>query len=190
MNTKATLWAAIALIVMGLAGMAATTAYRQPAGVPVGMMRGDVDEMFIEEMIPHHDDAIAMAELAITRSEHPEIRQLAEEIRKSQSAENAQMREWYREWFDADVPDRDGSNMMDRMMGSGMDLEDLEVAEPFDKAFIEAMIPHHQMGIMMSQMAGSTTDRTELQRLTRSIIEAQSREIDEMREWYDEWYGS
>ena len=189
MNTKATLWAAIALIVIGLAGMAATMAYRQPAGVPVGMMRGDVDEMFIQEMIPHHDDAIAMAELAITRAEHPEIKQLAEDIIRTQSAENAQMREWYREWFDADVPARDGSNMMDRMMGGWMDLDDLKVAEPFDKAFIEAMIPHHQMGIMMSRMPGGATDRPELRRLKRSIIEAQSAEIAQMQEWYDEWYG-
>jgi uncharacterized protein (DUF305 family) len=190
MNKTVTLWAAIVLIVIGLAGMAATMAYRQPAGIPVGMMRADVDALFIEEMVPHHDDAIAMAELAITRAEHPEIKQLAEKIKRTQSAENAQMREWYREWFDAEVPEKSGSNMMDRMMGSGMDLDDLKVAEPFDKAFIEAMIPHHQMGIMMSQMADSTTDRTELRRLTRSIIEAQSAEIDEMREWYDEWYGN
>jgi uncharacterized protein (DUF305 family) len=75
-------------------------------------------------------------------------------------------------------------------MGSGaMDMADLEVAEPFDKAFIEAMIPHHQTAIMMSRMAGGASGRPEMRGLTSSIIEAQSREISSMQAWYEEWYG-
>jgi uncharacterized protein (DUF305 family) len=69
------------------------------------------------------------------------------------------------------------------------DLEDLEAAEQFDKAFIEAMVPHHQMGIMMSQMAGSATSRTQLRDLTKSIVKGQGEEIAKMRDWYEEWYG-
>jgi len=149
-----------------------------------------MDAMFIEQMIPHHDDAIEMAELALTRAEHPEIRRLAADIKRTQAAENAQMRTWYREWFGTAVPDvGDRSRMMGGMMRGGVDIEDLEGAEQFDKAFIEAMVPHHQMGIMMSQMAGGATNRSELRELTDAIIEGQSAEIDKMQAWYDEWYG-
>jgi uncharacterized protein (DUF305 family) len=186
----------ILLVVAGLVGMAVTMAFLQPSGSSGWSMRGNMDAMFIEQMIPHHDDAIAMAELALSRAEHPEIRELAEDVIETQSAEIDQMRVWYRDWFDAEVPDFGGSSGMmgGGMMGRGMmsgagDIDDLERAKQFDKAFIEAMIPHHQMGIMMSQMAGSATSRPEMRELTDAIIEGQSAEIARMREWYEEWYG-
>lgn len=76
------------------------------------------------------------------------------------------------------------------MMGGGaVNLEGLEAADEFDKAFIEGMISHHQMGIMMSRMAGIATGRSELRGLTQSIIEAQGTEVVQMQEWYDGWYG-
>lgn len=192
MTKSAALWIGIVLIVVGVVGLAATP-YVQPIASPGSPMRGGVDAMFIEEMIPHHEDAIAMAELALTRAEHPEIKGLAEDVIETQSAEIDQMREWYREWYDADVPAFGrSSGMMGRgmggMMGGAADIGDLETAEPFDRYFIEAMIPHHEMGIMMSQMAGGATRRPELRDLTDSIIEGQSAEVDQMREWYDDWY--
>ncbi|MDZ4063288.1 MAG: DUF305 domain-containing protein, partial [Coriobacteriia bacterium] len=105
--------------------------------------------------------------------------------------ENAQMRQWYREWFGTDVPQFGGSSgMMGRMMGGGVvDMADLEAAQPFDKAFIEQMIPHHQMAIMMSRMAGGATSQAKMRNLTESIVDAQSTEITKMQTWYDEWYG-
>ncbi|MDO9108328.1 MAG: DUF305 domain-containing protein [Coriobacteriia bacterium] len=189
------------LVIIGLAGMGVTMVYLNTPALYTGdvegtgtfrrMTTGNMDAMFIEQMIPHHDDAIAMAELALTRAEHPEIKQLAEDIKRTQTAENAQMRGWYREWFDADVPESGGaSGMMGRMMGGGVvDMKDLENAELFDKTFIEQMVPHHQMAIMMSQMAGSATGRPEMRELTQSIVKAQSTEITKMQMWYDEWYG-
>lgn len=191
MHRVVTPMVAIGLVAVGLIGIIATGAYLQPV-VPGGTAPASgMDAMFIEQMIPHHDDAIEMAELALTRAEHPEIKQLAADIKRTQTAENAQMRAWYREWFGTAVPDVGGSSrMMGGMMGSGAtDMADLEVAEPFDKAFIEAMIPHHQTAIMMSRMAGGASGRSEMRGLTSSIIEAQSTEIAKMRAWYEEWYG-
>ncbi|MDZ4063562.1 MAG: DUF305 domain-containing protein, partial [Coriobacteriia bacterium] len=82
---------AVIFLVIGLVGMAVTMTYLQSAGSYTGyvggsgtrgpMMAGNMDAMFIEQMIPHHDDAIAMAELALTRAEHPELKQLAEDIK-------------------------------------------------------------------------------------------------------------
>ncbi len=191
MNRVVTPIVAAGLIIVGLTGIIVAATYLQPV-VPAGTVPASgMDAMFIEQMIPHHDDAIEMAELALTRAEHPEIKQLAADIKRTQTAENAQMRAWYQEWFGTAVPDVGGSSrMMGGMMGSGvMNMADLEVAEPFDKAFIEAMIPHHQTAIMMSQMAGGASGRSEMRGLTSSIIEAQSTEIDKMQTWYDEWYG-
>lgn len=189
MKKTGMLWIGLALIAGGMVGMAALMVCAQPSGSFGSGPRGTMDAMFIEQMIPHHEDAIAMAELALTRAEHPEIKRLAEDVVETQSAEIDQMREWYREWYDADVPDFGGSvGMMGGMMGGEVDLEDLETSERFDRDFIEAMVPHHQMGIMMSQMLGRSTSRAELRDFAESIIKGQGAEIDKMREWHDEWY--
>jgi uncharacterized protein (DUF305 family) len=78
---------------------------KPPSGLPAaqgwgGMPMGwrDADAHFIVMMIPHHEGAIAMADLALKRSRRQEIRALANRIRTSQSHENAQMRSWYRQW--------------------------------------------------------------------------------------------
>ena len=62
-------------------------------------------------------------------------------------------------------------------------------ASGVDAMFIEQMIPHHEMGIMMSRMAGNATGRDEIRELTDAIIRGQSDEIEKMRTWYQEWYG-
>ncbi|MBN2204021.1 MAG: DUF305 domain-containing protein [Thermoleophilia bacterium] len=199
---------AVALIVVGLAGMASLLLLGGPAtsagdglrgpGGGMGMfgsgMRGfsgeGMDAMFIEQMIPHHDDAIAMAELALERSERAEIRRLAEDVRRSQTAENAQMRDWYREWYGTEVPETSGGmGMMGGVMGGTTDLDALERAEDFDKEFLEQMIPHHRMAVMMTRMAGRAGGREELRALTDSMRREQTREIRLMESWYRDWYG-
>lgn len=82
-----------------------------------------------------------------------------------------------------------GGGMMGRgMMHDEADLEVLEAAPVFDKEFIEQMIPHHQMGVMMARMVLSRTDRPEIEELARSIIKTQTAEIKQMRDWYRAWY--
>ncbi|WP_414468587.1 DUF305 domain-containing protein [Methanobacterium sp. ACI-7] len=158
-----------------------------------GMM-GDVDRHFIEQMIPHHDDAIAMANIASTKAEHQETKQLAENIKRDQSREIAQMREFYKRTYGADVPVSSGmmgsgEGRGGRMMGDSTDLTELENAKPFDKAFIEEMVPHHRMAIMMANMLLNRSNNPEMRALAESIIKTQSDEIDQMKSWYREWYG-
>lgn len=164
------------------------------------MQNGNVDRHFIEQMIPHHEDAIAMADIALQKAEHQEIKQLSENIKKSQSAEIEWMKKWYKEWFGQEISlipiafahgDTSGMGTMQMqkgMMGGQTDLERLKNAQPFDKAFIEEMIPHHQMAIMMAEMLQRSTTRSEMKELAHDIIDAQSTEIEQMRNWYSQWY--
>ncbi|HEY9658217.1 MAG TPA: DUF305 domain-containing protein, partial [Allocoleopsis sp.] len=80
-----------------------------------------------------------------------------------------------------------GMNGMNGMMG---DTTALENASDFDRAFIEEMIPHHQMGVMMAQMVLMRGDRPEIQALAQSIIDTQTAEINQMQQWYQAWYPS
>jgi uncharacterized protein (DUF305 family) len=73
-------------------------------------------------------------------------------------------------------------------MGGREDMTALENASDFDKAFIEEMIPHHQLAIMMANMLQSGTNRPEMQQLAKNIISSQSKEIQQMQAWYTQWY--
>jgi uncharacterized protein (DUF305 family) len=74
------------------------------------------------------------------------------------------------------------------MMGDETDIDELENADDFDKEFIEQMIPHHQMAIMMANMLLNSTERKEMETLAQNIIKAQTKEINDMRSWHAEWY--
>lgn len=208
------------------------------SGMP-GLM-SQAEQRFMIMMIPHHEGAIAMADLALERSQRPEVLALAESIKQSQTQENEQMHTWYRQWYGTDVPqwtsgrgmmgwDMDGAPWSDtelapqpgnwpQGMGMGMhrnrgnsqagmgqsgwqpgmgcmgmrsmagDLTALRDAPDFDQAFIEEMIPHHQMGVMMTQMMLSNSDRPEMQALAQTIIDTQTAEINQMQQWYQDWY--
>jgi uncharacterized protein (DUF305 family) len=160
---------------------------------------GHSDQQFIMMMIPHHDGAIAMADLALTRAQRPEIKSLAKSIKKSQTQENAQMRTRYRQWFGGDVPSwttggalgTGGMGMgMGGDMGMGTSLAALKNAADFDRAFIEQMIPHHRMGVMMASMAQSNSQHPELRQLQQAMVRVQSEEIRQMQQWYRSWYGT
>ncbi|MDP3940952.1 MAG: DUF305 domain-containing protein [bacterium] len=158
-----------------------------------------IDAHFIEQMIPHHEDAITMAELALKIAKRSEVRTLAQNIIDSQSKEIDQMKIWYTDWFGKDVPT--GENVMGQhgmgsaqqnsmhmgMMGNEADIATLENAADFDREFVEEMIPHHQMAVMMASMLKNGTNRPEMKKLADDIITAQSNEIDLMRGWLANW---
>lgn len=163
-----------------------------------GPMSSDIiDAHFIEQMIPHHQDAITMATLAQKEAQRPEVKQLAENIIDSQGAEISQMKTWYKAWFGRELPDglnvmrqhgmMGGSSMHMGMMGNDTDITRLEQTDDFDTAFVEDMIPHHQMAVMMASMLKNGTQRPEMKKLADDIITAQTNEIDQMREWLEEW---
>ena len=154
----------------------------------------NLDKHFIEQMIPHHEGAIEMAELAKERSKRSEILGLSDAIIESQTKEITQMQSWYKEWYGVEVPKNStaGMGMGRGMMHGGMmdgnvsDIEALKNATDFDKAFLQEMIPHHQMAVMMAQMLLSGTDRAEMKQLAEDIVKAQESEIEQMRSWINE----
>jgi len=151
------------------------------------MMSQNIDQHFIVQMIPHHEGAIEMAKVALERSKRPEVISLANGIIEAQEKEIADMRSWYESWFNSTLP-TGGMGMM-HMDGMTGDLTVLKSKSgvDFDREFVEQMIPHHEMAVMMAEMLQSSTERSEMKQLAGNIILSQSREITMMREWLKSW---
>lgn len=151
-----------------------------------GGMEGDApfDAMFIDGMTEHHQGAITMAEQALTESERPELRQLAEAIIAAQTTEIAQMAEWRQAWYPELAPTD----------GMAMGMGDMEVSSdtaiPFDQRFIDAMVSHHQGAIDMATAALENAEHEEIKTLAQDIITAQEAEIAQMQAWRSEWFGN
>lgn len=159
------------------------------AGTP--MTSAEMDLAFIDSMIPHHESAIAMAEVARERSQRQEILTLADAIITTQQAEIDQLRAYRDAWF-PDAAPTTGMAGMEDMAGMAMsdgELDALRGADPFDRAFIDAMIPHHESAIQMAHAILETTTRAELRTIAEAIVDAQQAEIDEMQRWRADWFG-
>jgi uncharacterized protein (DUF305 family) len=146
------------------------------------------DERFIDAMVPHHQGAISMAEVALENAEHLELLQLAENVISTQQAEIDELRSIKEQEFgSSEVPMQMGPEEME-MMGME-DPAELVNQRPFDEAFINAMIPHHESAIDMAQVALAESDNPAIRDLAGRIVEDQTREIEQMRGWLEEWYS-
>ena len=145
------------------------------------------DKAFIDAMVPHHQGAVEMAEIALKNAEHQEIIQLSQNIISNQRSEIEELKAIKQQEFGtSEVPMEIGAGEMEAM---GMtDPGELASKDPFDKAFIDAMIPHHRSAIEMAQVAYRESDNPEIRALAESIVEAQTREITQMEGWRKEWY--
>ena len=62
---------------------------------------------------------------------------------------------------------------------------------PFDMAFIDAMVPHHREAIEMAKAAQARgLTQPDLEKIAEDVIASQQREIDQMLEWREQWFGS
>ena len=147
------------------------------------------DRAFARAMIPHHEGAVDMAELAERRGEHGELKRVANEIIASQRREIATLRRVDRQLAGAGV--KSGRLAVpERLRGMDHDTGFLEQAAQFDREFISMMVPHHEGAIRMSRAELRSGEDPRLRRLAREIIAAQEREIRQMRRWSKRWYGS
>jgi uncharacterized protein (DUF305 family) len=180
MNKLAVLLAAVALVAVGCGG---DDDGAEPAGggetVP-----GQVpfDQAFIDAMVPHHREAIEMAEAAKTRGlTQPDLQKIANDIIASQQREIDQMLGWREQWFGSRklgpvLPEVLGVPESELGMEHGS-ADEVAGAIDVDAKFAEMMIPHHEGAIAMAEAANERGQHEEVKRLAEAIIDAQEREI-------------
>lgn len=146
------------------------------------------DERFIDEMVPHHQGAVEMAEVALDNAEHEEIKQLSENIVSAQESEIEELKDIKQEEFGtSEVPMQMDEGQMEGM-GMMEDPQSLADEKPFDKAFIDNMLPHHKSAIQMANVALEESDNPRIKDLAGNIVEGQEREISQMQTWRERWY--
>lgn len=209
MQTMNKFWTSLlglVMIAVLIAGCASSVTQAPGAGMD-GMATEEVpntgttefDQLFIDMMVPHHQGAVEMAKIAQERAEHPEVKEMAEAIIAGQDEEIIQMKNWRHAWYgSSDTPAMSEMPSLEDMPGMGgtghaMDMQ-AEVdqlrnaSEPFDLAFIDAMIPHHQSAIDAAQRVLNEAQRPELKELAQRVIAAQEKEIEQMKAWRETWY--
>ncbi|NJK43099.1 MAG: DUF305 domain-containing protein [Pleurocapsa sp. SU_196_0] len=144
------------------------------------------DVYWMSQMIEHHRGAVTMAQGVLKNGKNKDVKAAAMSIVKNQSNEIKQLEGWLKAWYDA-KPDAkqmalmkaDMKPMMDGASGgmAGMSMGDA------DKNFLEAMIPHHQSAIDMSQLALKKALKPELKTFARKVIKDQSAEIKQYKAW-------
>ena len=131
-------------------------------------------------MVLHHQEAIDSAQ-ELARSDRPAMRRFGRAIVRDQSAQVEQMESWLDEWYDGGA-----EATYEPMM---RDLSDLE-GDELDQAFLEDMVDHHHMAVMMSmQVLMDGLEHPEVRALARDIRTAQVAEIQMMADWLQDWFG-
>lgn len=151
----------------------------------------DADVTFAQEMIPHHQQAIEMAELAESRAESQEVKDLAADIEAAQGPEIETLTGWLESWGE-DVPDEgvsgmDHGDMSTDDMGGMMtedEMADLEAAPgaEFDQMFLTMMIEHHQGAIEMAKTEQFEGEFPEAVDMAKEIETTQAEEIQTMQD--------
>ena len=140
------------------------------------------DKMFLQMMIPHHEQAVEMSDLALSTSKNAEVLKLAKQIKGAQAPEIINMRGWL---ADAGLSEDPGHSMGN---GMGAMLSDSELSalkgskgKAFDRLFLTGMIAHHEGAIHMVMMIENSPN-SDINKLGQEIIKSQTAEIELMTE--------
>ena len=136
------------------------------------------DIMFLQMMIPHHEQAIEMSKLAATNTKNTDVLDLAARIETAQQPEIDLMKKLLTDAGQADMP---GHSMGDNGMMNEGDMVALAAAKDkeFDALYLTGMIGHHNGAISMAS-AVSDSSNSDVKTLTNNIITSQTVEIAEM----------
>jgi uncharacterized protein (DUF305 family) len=142
----------------------------------------DADVMFLQMMIPHHEQAVEMSMLAVTNGASPEVQKLADTIAAAQGPEIEQMRTWLDESGAGSMMGGHAGHMDGVLSDEQMSqLADAQGAD-FDRLYLEGMIGHHEGAITMAQDVIDNGENPKVIALAQEIIDAQASEIEQMKQ--------
>ena len=139
------------------------------------------DIMFLQMMIPHHQQAVDISNLALTKSKDAELLALATAIRDGQADEIVLMKKWLNE-AGAGL---EMGHSMDGQMGGMLDETELATLQnatgsAFDRLWLQGMTGHHDGALHMTQMIEDATNST-IKKFGQDILTLQTAQIEQMK---------
>lgn len=154
----------------------------------------DADVQFAQEMIPHHEQAVIMAQMAESHADSTAVQELAAKIEAAQAPEIETMTQWLEDWgqdpasggMDHGDMGHGSSSEMPGMMDED-DLADLDGAMggDWDQMFLTMMITHHEGAIEMSRTEQADGQSPDAVALAEKIEADQTAEIAVMEDLLD-----
>lgn len=151
----------------------------------------DADVTFATEMIPHHQQAVEMAELAADRAQSPEVRKLAQDIEAAQDPEIQTMTKWLEDWGQeapsgsmdhGEMGHGDSEEMPGMMNETEMTRLEESDGSAFDQMFLEMMMAHHEGAVEMARTEQKNGENPDAVALAEKIETDQEAEIATMKD--------
>ena len=185
----------ILIVVVALAGCGGSSAQSSSAVDVTPVAAGasavafnDADVVFAQGMIPHHEQAVEMAEIALDPAigASPAVIDIATRIKGAQDPEIKLMTGWLTAWGTSTVMDTSDGHSMSQMEGM-MTMEQMDglnqaKGPQFDKMWATMMIDHHRGAVSMAKAVQTAGSNVDVRTLAGSIIAAQEAEIAELGE--------
>ena len=155
-----------------------TTSSTMAEGMTTTATSGDVE--FAQMMIPHHEQAVEMADVALENdTASQDVKALAAQIKAAQDPEIQTMKGWLAQWGAAESSGQmdHGGMMSDDDMSSLMGASGPE----FNQMWLTMMIEHHEGAVEMAQDVLATTSNPEVEKLATAVVEGQEKEITTMK---------
>jgi uncharacterized protein (DUF305 family) len=178
-----------------LAGVIGGLLVLAACGAPDNRPFDDADVLFATEMIPHHQQAVAMAKLAPAHGASRPVQEVASQISAEQIPEIAQLRGMLAEWDQSPAPTAGPMKGMPGMDGGGAladaapgmmtddEMTRLQAATgpAFDRAFLQMMITHHQGALTMAKAELADGRDADAMLMAQNISDAQQASIELMQ---------
>lgn len=188
--------AAAVALVGGLAacGTSSTSSSASPTGSTAAASdHNAADVSFAQMMIPHHEQAIVMAQMVPMHTQNAQLRALASQIEAAQGPEIATMKGWLTEWGASPAPSSSSMMGMDHGSHGGMDtsgmMTDQQMADldhmqgsSFDRMWLQMMIQHHEGAVTMAKQELADGQNPQAKALAQAIIDGQTKEITQMKQ--------
>lgn len=136
-----------------------------------------LDLRYINAMIAHHRGAMLMAEKAATQTKRTEIKDLTVEILKNEPVAIAELYKWKKDWYN------DSRKVTDPIVANFGSYDD-----KFDLRFLNALIAHHQLGILMTKETRLKSNRSEILNNADAVEIFLNNGIKMLSEWRKNWY--
>ncbi|MDO8269064.1 MAG: DUF305 domain-containing protein [Candidatus Levybacteria bacterium] len=171
----------VTFLIGSVAGYFISPTYQQTMFVKDDMDLGKADKFldlrYINAMISHHRGAILLANQVVEKSHREEVRLLARDIQKGEPKLIAELYQLKKNWYD------DGRKVSDPSIPNLGGTDDT-----FDLRFLNALIAHHDNGIIMTREIRSKSTRSEILDNADAVENFLSQSLIMLKSWRAEWF--